>query len=125
MFRKATTPTPVEEGFLFSSPVGCLVAILVTSFVPLSFAHFHQSVPRCRWPGIGHNSTIALHCENKCHPSAKLSSQEVRNTSPSSACRFLVASNACSPAEVVGGVLPVSYRSWETFAHREGSASLN
>lgn len=36
-----------------SSPLGCLVASLVASFAPQSFAHHHQSALRCSWPGKG------------------------------------------------------------------------
>lgn len=92
-----------------SSPVGCLVAILVVSVAPQAFACPHQLVLRYSWHGKAQK--LFLPCTVKANSDTgntwiASSSQEVCNTSASSAWRFLSASSTHSPALVVGADIP-------------------
>ena len=94
-----------------SSPVGCLVAILVTSFALQSFARLRQSVLRCSWPGKGQklfSPWIVKADIDRGNILIASSSQEACNTSARSVCRFHSAGNAHSPALEVGDYLPAS-----------------
>lgn len=92
-----------------SSPVGCLVAILVVSVAPQGFACPHQPVLRCSWPGKAQklfSACIVKADSDTGNTWIASPSQEVCNTSASSVCRFLSASSTHSPALVVGAYIP-------------------